>query len=104
MALDIQRARTAGADHKSGGTANAQVLSGAHVLMGVCVRAGASACRIDFHEGTADSDPLIVSVYVAANQAQTVWLGPSGVAAPGGVYMKLNAGTPGATSIMFHTA
>ena len=104
MALDIQRARTAGADHKSGGTANAQVLSGAHVLMGVCVRAGAAACRVDFHEGTADTDPLIVSVYVAASQAETVWFGPSGVSAPGGVYMKLNTGTPGATSIMYHTA
>jgi hypothetical protein len=102
MALNIQRARQQGADQKSGGVSNAQVLSGAHTFLGVNIRAGASACRIDFFSGTADSDPLICSAYVAGSKTTTEWFGPGGISAPNGVYMKLNAGTPDATSIFYH--
>ena len=104
MALNIQRARQQGADLKSGGVANAQVLSGAHLFIGATVRAGGSACRIDFHNGTASSDPLILSVYVPANQSRSAWFGPNGVSATGGVYMNLNSGTPDATGIYYHAS
>jgi hypothetical protein len=55
----------------------------------------ASSPVVNFHHGTADTDPLIATARKADNgKHETLWFGPNGIHCPDGIYADVTAGTP----------
>jgi hypothetical protein len=69
-----------------------QAVTGAAILLGVSVSGGASAPKLNLHDGDENTDPLVASITVGANGSGTVWLGPGGVACPNGIYVDVVTG------------
>jgi len=104
MAIDIQRADEQGADVLVIGTADAQLVTGACVLMGMVLTDEATgAVKVHLHNGTADTAPHVLAVAAASGGQDTIWYGPNGVSCPGGIYMDVVTGTPSG-SIFYHVA
>jgi len=69
-----------------------QAVTGASVLLGVTVSAGANAPKVNVHDGTANTDTIVASISVAANGSGTVWFGPGGIACGDGLYVDIVTG------------
>ncbi len=52
-----------------------------------------TAMTVTLHNGTANTDPIIASIEIAAGTSDGVWLGDLGVAAADGIYLDLTGGT-----------
>ena len=69
-----------------------QAVSGSAVLIGLSVSGGATGPKVNIHDGTANTDPLVASITVGSNGSGTLMLGPNGVALADGIYVDIVAG------------
>jgi len=63
-------------------------------LMGFSVResSGTAAAQFALRNGTGTGDPLLVNVTLNANESDSRWFGPGGLAAAAGIFFDLIAG------------
>jgi len=69
-----------------------QAVTGSAVLIGMSVSGGSTGPKVNIHDGTANSDPLVASLSVASNGAGSLMFGPNGVALADGIYVDIVSG------------
>ena len=72
-----------------------QITSADAILLGYMVADDAASTPvINFHHGTANTDPLICTARKADGKHETFWFGPNGIHCPDGIYGDVTQGTP----------
>lgn len=76
-------------------TADFQAVDGQATITGWSVKESAgtpAVATIHIHDGTANTDPLVAVIELAASGSETVWFGDDGVYCKDGVFVDIAAG------------
>ncbi len=70
-------------------------------LMGYsCRETAGAAATLNLRHGTADTDPIVALINLAAGKSDTQWFGPQGLPVEGGIYVDRLTGE---STITLHT-
>ena len=95
LGTGIMAAATASDEGDEAATDEAIAAAGAGTrLMGFSARETAGAAAVfSIHNGTANGDPLLVTVSLAAGESAREWYGESGIASAAGIWLQRVSGT-----------
>ena len=94
--MGYNRQQAADLNNVASGTADAQGATGGNDLrlVGYSIKENnAAAAEVILRHGTADTDPIIASIKLAANASETKFLGSEGLKTPDGVFCERVSGT-----------
>lgn len=93
--LGVNAAATASDEGAESATDEAIAVAGAGTrLIGFSARETAGATAVfNIRHGTGNTDPILVSVSLNANESTREWYGPDGIAAASGIWLERVSGT-----------